>query len=148
MPWIDIVTWASFAIAVVALAGTVYGICDVRRQVREMLELQRNLLYTEALNESLYDFVDPSAGSLKWAHMHKFAIVQRALEPKRTLDGAQLAATYEALWIANELTKNGMTSWKAEVDANKVQDELGKWATEKNEARMRLIFGNQMKTLF
>jgi hypothetical protein len=142
MSWTEIVSWVGFVIGVIALALTVYAVYDARKMVRRALELQRNLSYTEALNQLVYDFVEQSAGSLEWTHLHKFVIFQRELEPTRTLDSSQLAATYEALWVANELVTKGMASWRPDIDVDKVRDELKKWQNEKNNARMKLIFGD------
>jgi hypothetical protein len=140
MPWIDI---ASLVLALVALVAAVLGIWDVRKQVRELLTLQRNLLLAKTLNQVISDFVDSTGVNLRWDHLHQFCMVQEKLDSKFTLDDAQSAALHEALSLANALVEKGMATWKPGVDENKAREELKKWQNAKNDARTSLILGKK-----
>lgn len=129
----------SFVIGIVALCVSVWAVFDVRDQFHKALELQRNLAYTEALNDLIFDFVQPSTPGLQWTPLHKLVIIGSALNPEQDGDAFDTAARYGALWLADQMVKSGRAVWKQDFDPNKVGAELKKWSNAKNEARMKLI---------
>ncbi len=137
MEWIDI---ASLVLAVAAFVAAIYGILDVRRHVRDMLTLERNMLYTDVLNKLIYDFIEPTVVSLAFGDMHRFTMVQRALDPKATLDDIQEAANKEALSQCQMFVEHGVAAWKPNIDLGKAREILREWQLEKNAAVMKQIF--------
>jgi len=149
MSWTDIVAWAGLIIGVIALALTLYGIWDVRRQVREMLTLQGNLLCADLIYEVTNDFIVPTKIDLRASPMQKYLMVQRALFPKEYKeDEARAAVRRQGLWLANELCKKGMAEWKPTINHARVQAEIVDAEADTKAGRLRSLFGDKMEGLF
>src|SRR5277367_654549 len=103
MEHIDFLGVSGLIVAVIALLVAVYGIRDVREQVRLLVGLQRNLVWAKLLHSAVWRFVDPTpaaAGYQTMQDMHQFTMLVRLLEPKETLDSVQSMANNEMLSLA------------------------------------------------
>jgi hypothetical protein len=146
MEHIDFIGIAGLIVALIALLVAVYGIRDVREQVRLLVGLQRNLVWAKLLHTAVWRFVDPTAdapGYQTMQEMHQFTMLVRLLEPKETLDSAQTMAYNEMLSVAVDLVGNGIATWKPDMDENVIRQMAKDWQSEKNSKRVKSMLGKQ-----
>ena len=124
----------------------VYAVLDVRKQVKGLLVVERNLAYAKILNDMAWLFVDPTdkANSVEMAkELEEFCLLAQAITPERALSVHKETVEREALSLAKELVENGAATWKSDLDLEKVKQELHGWQTEKNAVRINKIFGKK-----
>jgi hypothetical protein len=129
----------------------VYAILDVRKQVKGLLVVERNLAYAKILNDMSWLFVDPTdkAHSVEIAKgLEEFCLLAEVITPKRALGVHKETVEREALSLAKDLVENGAATWKSDLDLEKVKEELHGWQTEKNAVRIHKIFGEKKSSLF
>ena len=149
MTWMDIVAWFSLVLAIVALALTIYGIYDVRKQVRDLVELHGNMLCAELVPQIVRRFVVPTKIELDSAALQKFLMVQRTLFPKEyDEEQTQLTVNRQGLWLADHLVERGLAEWKPWVDLERVKTEIAKAASDTSSGRIKSLFGDRAQGLF
>jgi len=74
-------------------------------------------------------------------------MLAEVLDPKPTLHVSQAAANNEALLMAQELVSNGSAKWKDEMNVEKARAAINSWQKEKNELRLKNMFGRQGQSL-
>jgi hypothetical protein len=135
----------------ITTAVAVYAILDVRKQVKGLLVVERNLAYAKILNDMSWLFVDPTerAHSAEIAKgLQEFCLLAQVITPKRAMAVHKETVEKEALSVAKDLVENGAARWKSDLDVEKVKEELYKWQTEKNDVRIHRIFGDKKSSLF
>ena len=144
MEHIDWIGLAGLVVALIALGVAVYGVLDVRKQVRFLVTLERNNVYAKALHTRVWRLVE-SVGDAEplqaSGDMHAFTMLARALDPKQTLETAQEYANKETMVLARQMVSRGLAKWRAEIDANKVNEVLKALQNDKNAAALRKILG-------
>src|SRR5271163_3300466 len=94
--WVGIV---ALAVGVAALVAAIYAITDVRKLVRRyVIEAQRDAVFVEAINRLCWDFVTPQGDNYPpemAVLFSRFAILQQALDPKRTSQASKEAIEKE-----------------------------------------------------
>jgi len=133
----DFVGLAGLLVALLALGISLWGIRDVREQVRRLVELERNRIFTRLLNDVVWEFVDPTDTRANVTHvkvMHESCMLTQALEPMQTTDSAQTAALNEVLVLARNLVERGLAKWKPGMDVDVVTKTVREWQVLKNSA--------------
>ena len=136
--------------ALIALGVSIYGIRDVRDQVRLLIMLERNREYSKVAHTMIWEFVDPTANavSVEIARgLHDFCILSQALEPTRSVTALRTTAENESLAMAEELVHQGSATWKPGIDVEQAKVMIIQWQNEKNSARLDKIFGKQKRSL-
>ncbi len=142
----DIVGVVGLVVGIAALIVAIYGIRDVRDQVRMLVTIERNSAYTRILHRLVWEFVDPTEKALSRdiaQAMQEFTLLARAVNPKMTLNDAQAEANNETLTYAQMLVDGGYGTWKAEMDPGRAKAQLQKWQVDKNAVLMATIFGKR-----
>lgn len=122
---------------------SVYGIFDVRKQVRMLVELQRNLIFAKILREMVWRFVEPTEDTRQFGisnEMHEFTMLVRALEPKKTLDEVQAYANNEVLTHAKTMVARGLATYKPDMDEQVIEEMVRSWQNEKNTELLKTMF--------
>jgi hypothetical protein len=121
----------------------VVGIQDVRKQVKFLVALERNLAFAKELrikSSQLVDLVD-GAERFQSNEMHGLSMLARAVDVKQTLDSVQEYTNNESLRLAQDIVSRGLAKWREDIDENKVSELLREWQNDKNAAALRNIFG-------
>lgn len=131
-------------VGLIALFVAIYGIRDVREQVRVLMTLERNRLFAKVIHTMVWRVVERTSDVERFqtsSDMHEFRILARALDSKQTLDSAQDYANKETLVLAQDMVTQGLAKWRDDIDENSVSDIVKEWQNEKNAAALRKIFG-------
>ena len=143
----DFVGLAGLIVGLAALLVAVYGIRDVREQIRLLVGLQRNLAFSKVLHKMVWRFVDPtkevSEARTSLAEMHQYTMLARVTEPDKTLDSVQEAASKEVLSLAETYVSHGLATWKPDMDENAIREIVKSWQGEKNSDLLKSMFGKQ-----
>jgi hypothetical protein len=126
----------------------IYAIRDTREQVREMIFLDRNRVYSKVRTDMMLLFVDPSDQSHTAEvvkGLEEFCLVARALEPQWTEADLKAAVENEALYSADVLVRSGHCTWKKGLLAEKVNQQLLQWQSDKNRERIKNLLGKKRK---
>ncbi len=142
MDHIDVLGLAGLIVGLIALVVAIYGIKDVRKQVKFLVTLERNRLFAKVLHTRVWQVVERIGDAEHFqspSDMHEFAMLACILDPKQTLESAQDYANKEMLVLAQDIVSRGLANWS--VDENKVSEILKDWQNDKNAAALRKIFG-------
>jgi hypothetical protein len=134
---------AALIAGIVAVLAALYGIFDVREQIRTLIALERNMLWAKLLRHLVWRFVDPTEETQQFGtsnEMHEFTMLVRALEPNKTLTEVQDAANNEILQHAKELVARGRATWKPEMDEAVIIEMVNGWQNEKNAQVLKSMF--------
>src|SRR5229473_3528384 len=97
----DFIGLAGLIVGLAALVVAIFGIRDVREQVRLLVGLQRNLAFSSVLHKMVWRFVDPTEETAEarmgMAEMQQYTMLARIAEPDKTLDSVQESANKEVL---------------------------------------------------
>jgi hypothetical protein len=140
----DLVGLAGLVVGLAALLVAVYGIRDVRKQVKFLVTLERNRVFAKAIHTMVWRVVEPTSDAERFqssSDMHEFTMLARALDPKQTLDSAQDYANKETLALAKDMVGHGLAKWRDDIDENSVIELLKEWQNDKNAAALKKIFG-------
>jgi hypothetical protein len=140
----DLVGLAGLVAALVALGVAVFGIRDVREQVKFLVTLERNLVFAEELRIKSLQMVELVGGAERFqsSEMHGLSMLARAVDSKQTLDSVQEFTNKESLMLAQEMVRRGLAKWREDMDESKVSEVLREWQNDKNAAVLRKIFGD------
>jgi hypothetical protein len=141
---IDLVGLAGLIVGLIALGVAIYGIRDVREQVRYLVTLERNRLFAKVINAKALQMVERTSDAERFqssSDMHEFTMLARAVDPKQTLDSTQDYANKESLALAQDMVSHGLAKWRDDIDENNVREILKEWQNNKNAAALRKIFG-------
>jgi len=149
---VDFVGLAGLIIGLAALLVAVYGIRDVRDQVRLLVGLQRNLAFSKVLHKMVWRFVDPTKETEAQrgiAEMQQYTMLARMVEPDqdKTLDAVQEAASKEVLSLAETYVSHGLATWKPDMDENAIREIVKSWQGEKNAELLKSMFGKQRASI-
>lgn len=147
----DVIGLSGIVVGIVALVVAIYGVRDVRNQVRSLVELERNRLWAKTLYNYVWKLVDPTDENFRAQtvrDIHEFEILERTLDPKQPLDAAQNRIDGEAVALAKELVSYGMASWRQDIDENRALQFLEKWQNERNAKVLQNILGDSYTRLF
>jgi len=148
---IDMLGLAGLIVGIAASIVAVYGIRDVRGQVKLLVEVQRNLTFTKVVHRMLWRLVDPTNKETQYeamSDMQQFTMLARLADKKQTLDGAQGMATNEVLTLASELVALGMATWKPDIDEDAARTVVESWKNEKNSKLLKSMFGEKGGSIF
>jgi hypothetical protein len=139
---IDWLGFVGLIVALIALGVAIYGIRDVREQVKFLVMLERNVVFSQELHFKALQFVElvDDAQLLQSREMHGLSMLVRAIDSKQTLDSVQEYTTKESLTLAQEMVNLGLAKWRDHIDENKVNEVLRDWQNDKNAAVLRKIF--------
>jgi len=146
MEKIDFVGLAGLVVGIAALIIAIFGIRDVRDQVRFLITLERNRAWSRILHSWVWRLVERTEELERFqlpSEMHEFTMLVRALEPSRTMDSVQEYANNEVLAFARDLVSRGLAKWRPDIDENSVEELLRRWQSEKNAAVLSGIFGDR-----
>jgi hypothetical protein len=146
----DFIGLAGLIVGLAALGIAIYGIRDVRDQVRLLVGLQRNLAFSTLLNKMVWRFVDPTKDTSEErtvAEMQQYTMLARVLEPKKTLDSVQEAASKDVLSLAEVLVSRGHATWKPDMDESKIREIVKSWQSEKNAEALKSMFGKKHRSI-
>ena len=146
----DFIGLAGLIVGLGALGIAFYGIRDVRDQVRLLIGLQRNLAFSVLLNKMVWRFVDPTKHTSEQttiAEMQQYTMLARVLEPNKTLDSVQEAASKDVLFLAEMMVSRGHATWKPGMDENKIREIVKSWQGEKNSEALKSMFGKRHKSI-
>jgi hypothetical protein len=120
----DFVGLAGLIVGLIALVVAIYGIRDVREQVKFLVTLERNRLYAKVIHSNVWRVVERTSDVERFqssSDMHEFTMVACALDPKQTLDSAQDYANKETLVLAQDMVSRGLARWRDDIDENSVR---------------------------
>jgi hypothetical protein len=139
----DLVGLAGLVVALVALLVAVYGIRDVREQVKFLVTLERNLVFARELHIKALQLVELDSDSQRFrsSEMHELSMLARAVDSKQTLESVQEYTNKESLMLAQDMVKRGLAKWRDDIDEDRVRQVLREWQKDKNAAVLRKIFG-------
>ena len=136
---------------VVAIVLTVYAIWDVRKQVRDLIALERKRAFTRVRNDMVWLFIDPTprAHTPEIAKgLEEFAVLSQILYPEHTPELTNNAVNNDSLMFASRLVENGYATWKPGWDMAKVKKALHDWQSSINADRVANIFGDKEREKF
>ena len=144
----DLAGLAGLIVGLIALFVAIYGIRDVRDQVKFLVTLERNRLFSNVIHAQALRPVnlDSDAERFQSSEMHGLSMLARAVDPNQTLDSLQEFTNNESLTLAQEMVNRGLGKWRDDIDENKVSEILREWRNDKNAARLRKIFGDSRLT--
>jgi len=144
----DLVGLAGLIVGLIALFVAIYGIRDVREQIKFLVTLERNRLFSNVIHTQALRLVklDSDAERFQSNEMHGLSMLARAVDPKQTLDSVQEFTNNESLTLAQEMVNRGLGKWRDDIDENNVSEVLREWRNDKNAARLRKIFGESRLT--
>ena len=145
MEHIDWIGFAGLVVGLIALVVAVYGVRDVREQVKYLVTLERNRLFAKILHTRVWQVVERVGDAEHFqaaSDMHEFTMLVRALDPKQTLESAQDYANKETLVLAREMVSRGLAKWRDGIHENTVNEILRDWQNDKNAAALRKILGD------
>jgi hypothetical protein len=140
----DFVGLAGLIVGLIALGVVIYGIWDVREQVKFLVTLERNRVFAKVIHTMVWRVVERTVDVERFessSDMHEFTMLARALDSKQTLNSAQEYANKETLALAKEMVNRGLAKWRDDIDENKVSEILKDRQNDKNAAALRKIFG-------
>jgi hypothetical protein len=139
----DLVGLAGIVVGLIALGVAIFGIRDVREQVKSLVTLERNIVFARELHMKALQLVelDSDAQRLKSGEMHGLSMLARAIDSTQTLDSVQEYTNKESLLLAQDMVNRGFAKWHDDIDANRVSEVLREWQNDKNAAVLRKIFG-------
>jgi hypothetical protein len=139
----DLVGLAGLIVGLIALFVAIYGIRDVREQVKFLVTLQRNLLFAKELQAKTLKLVElvGDARLFQSEEMHGLSMLARAVDSKQTLEGVQEYTNNESLVLAEDLVSRGLAKWCEHIDGDRVKELLREWQNDKNAGVLRKIFG-------
>jgi hypothetical protein len=141
---IDLLGLAGLIVGLISLWVAIYGIRDVREQVKFLVTLERNLVFARELHTRSLQFVelDSAAERLQSGEMHGLSMLARAVDSKQTLESVQEYTNKESLMLAQDMVNRGLAKWRDHIDENRVREVLREWQKDKNAAVLRKIFGH------
>ncbi len=110
MEKIDFVGLAGLVVGITALIIAIFGIKDVRDQVRFLITLERNRAWARILHGMVWRVVERTEDLERFqlsSEMHEFTMLVRALEPAQTFNSVQEYANKEVLALAREWQSGG-----------------------------------------
>lgn len=143
MEHMDFVGLAGLVAGLIALFVAIYGIWDVREQVKILVTLERNRMFAKVIHNMVWRVVERVGDAKRFqssTEMHEFTILARVLDRKQTLESAQDYANKETLALAQDMVLHGIAKWREDIDGESVIDVVKDWQNEKNAATMRKIF--------
>jgi hypothetical protein len=148
-----IVGWVALVVAVIGVGISLLAILDVRTQIKELIGLERKRVFTKIRNDMVWLFVNPtehSHSSEIAKGLEEFALLSMALDKKQTPDLTNHAVNNEALLFADKLVKNGYATWKLGWDGDKLKQAMHDWQSAINANRLENILGKKQvrKSLF
>jgi hypothetical protein len=87
----DLVGLAGLIVGLIALLVAIYGIRDVREQVKFLVTLERNLVFAKELHIKALQLVELVDGAERFRsnEMHGLSMLARAVDSKQTLESVQ-----------------------------------------------------------
>lgn len=131
-----------------ALIVAIFGVLDVRKQVRRLLELEFKRMFSKVVHEMIWEFVEPTPGT---PPMHvardfqDFSILAKVLKPEHAEADFQDGVAKTALEQAVELANSGSATFKAGIDIDVAKAMISQWRNDKNAATLDKMFGKQTK---
>src|SRR5260370_9284098 len=110
MEKIDFVGLAGLVVGITALIIAIFGIKDVRDQVRFLITLERNRAWARILHGMVWRVVERTEDLERFqlsSEMHEFTMLVRALEPAQTFNSVQEYANKEVLPLARHWHSGG-----------------------------------------
>jgi hypothetical protein len=115
---------------VITTVIAVYAIRDVRKQVRDLISVERQRLFARVRNDMVWLFVDPTelAHSVDIAKgLEEFNLITVALDPKQTAELTNNVVNNEALVFAEKLVDGGFATWKPGWNMEKLKQTIHEW---------------------
>lgn len=140
--WLLVLAGLGFGLA--ALLVAVYGIRDVREQVKFLVTLERNLVFARELHVKALQVVELVGGAARFqsSEMHGLSMLACAIDPKQTLESVQEYTNKESLTLAQDMVSRGLAKWRDHIDGDRVSEVLRDWQNDKNAVALRKIFGD------
>ena len=136
---------------IITAAIAVYAILDVRKEVRRLILIERNLAFTRIVQDFAWLFLEPtgSGHSPEIAKgLAEFCMLAEVLDAAKTHAVSKSTVENEALATARDLVEGGYAKWKDDWDMESVERALRELQNEKNSARLAKIFGQNNKFPF
>jgi len=145
MDWVGL---AGVLVGFAAISISVYAILDVRKQVRNLLEIERERTAIGLMNDMAWAlYLDPVESTTYPPAVAKgmisFGLLAHALNPSHTPETLVSAMEKESLALADEIVQKGQASWKHDLSHDAIQRELDQWRADKNAIRIRNLLGNK-----
>ena len=112
---------------VITTAIAVYSIRDANKQIKNLINLERNRIFVRIRNDMVWLFVNPT----KLAHtaeiakgLEEFNLMSAALQPEQTPNLTNDIVNNETLEYADKLVKVGYATWKPDLDRKKLKQAL------------------------
>jgi hypothetical protein len=140
---IDLMGLAGLITGLGALGVAIYGVRDVREQVKLLVTLDRNVIFARELHFKALQFVEllGDAGRFQSSEIHGLSMLARAIDSKQTLESVHEYTNKEALLLARDMVHRGLAKWRDDLDENNVNAVLRDWQNDKNAGTLRKIFG-------
>lgn len=129
---------------VISVALTWYAMRDVRLQLRNLVRLLRGMVYAEAIQRMMWQYVDPTDAcqdSDIVTYMGYFNFLTQAIHPEYTVEANREVLVKDAVCTANNLVQAGHATWKSEVSLPAVQAAMTEWKNAKNKVRVQELLG-------
>jgi len=141
-----IVGWVALVIAGIGVGISVWALLDVRAQVKELISVERQRVFTKVRNDMVWLFIDPTERSHTpeiAKGLEDFALLSRVLDPAATPELTNHAVNNLALLFADQLVTAGFATWKSGWDHDKLKHAMQAWQTAVNANRIENIFGKE-----
>jgi len=120
------------------------GVFDVRKQVKDLIELEYRRSYAKVLNDMAWMFLESTdkgypVGIAKG--LEDFSLLSHTLNPGRNEETPKLTVEREALVMADKLVQVGAAKWQPDFDMEKVRKALHDWQNQKNKVRLLRMIG-------
>lgn len=140
---IDWIGLAGLVVALFAFVVAIYGIRDVREQVKLLVTLERNVMFARELHLKSLQLVDllDDAARFQSGEMHGLSMLARAIDSNLTLEDVQEYTNMESLLLAQDLVHRSLAKWRGDIDDNRVSEVLRGWQNDKNAVTLKKIFG-------
>jgi hypothetical protein len=125
-----------------------YAIYDTRKQMREVLRLDRLRVYKKVRTDMMWLYIDPT-GLLATPELAKgmedlWTIVQ-ILDPEWTLADLKGAVENEAKFAAQILVENGHAAWKDGLPIVEINEQVRRWESNRNRERIQNLLDEKRK---
>lgn len=125
-----------------------FAIYDTRKQMRELLRLDRLRVYKKVRTDMMWLYIDPT----ERAHTPEIAkgmedlwTIVQILDPEWTLADLKGAVENEAKFAARVLAENGQAAWKDGLPIAEIDEQVRRWESNRNRERIQNLLGKKRK---
>jgi len=139
-----IVSIIGVVISIAALVVAIWALFDVRKHVKDLLNLEYRRSYAKVLNDMAWMFLESTDKGYPKdiaKGLEDFSLLSHSLDPEKDEETPKLTVEREALVMAEKLVQVGAAKWQPDFDLEKVKKALREWQNQKNKVRLLRVLG-------